>query len=201
MPVLYQYSSRAGAGYDPRQMFLFSGHMIDHPQRTEPRFPVDKEAVAGAAIATKLDELGAGTGDLAICGGACGGDILFAEACLARGLRLEIHIQYDEPEFLAASVSFGAPSWVERFNRLKAHPNTVVLVMPDELGPLSEGDDPYVRNNLWQLDTALGHGAEKVVLIALWDGKSGDGPGGTQHLIETVRKFSGQVHILDIGRL
>lgn len=201
MQAYFQCRNSAGAGYDPRQVFLFSGHMIDAPNRTEPRFPSDKEPAVGAAIAAKLDELGAGAGDLAICGGACGGDILFAEACLARGLCLQIHIQYDEPEFLAASVSFAGPSWVERFNRLKAHPDTVVLVMPEELGPLPEDDNPYVRNNLWQLHTALGHGAEKVRLIALWDGKAGDGPGGTQNMIETVRELSGQAHILDIGKL
>src|SRR5207253_5262053 len=41
----------------PQQVFLFSGHMIDAPDRKEPRFPPDKEKIAAAAIAAKLDEL------------------------------------------------------------------------------------------------------------------------------------------------
>ena len=75
---------RPEARWAPRQVFLFSGHMIDAPDRKDPRFPSDKEPIAATAIAAKLDALGAGPDDLAFCGGACGGDLLFAEACLAR---------------------------------------------------------------------------------------------------------------------
>src|SRR3984957_13907654 len=76
----------------PRQVFLFSGHMIDAPGRKEPRFPADKEGVAKAAIEATLTKAGAEAGDLAICGGACGGDLVFAEDRLARGMRPELYI-------------------------------------------------------------------------------------------------------------
>lgn len=98
-------------------------------------------------------------------------------------------------------MSFAGPQWVERFDRLKAHPDTTVLVMPDELGPPPEGGSPYERNNLWQLYTALSHGPEKVRFISLWDGKGGDGPGGTNHMIEMVQKYSGRAYILETGKL
>jgi hypothetical protein len=61
-------------GVPPRKVMLFSGHMIDAPDRQKPRFPANKEAVAANAIAAALKELGASAGDLSICGGACGGD-------------------------------------------------------------------------------------------------------------------------------
>ena len=83
----------------PNRVFLFSGHMIDHPGRAVPRLPASKRDAAAAAIASKLDELGAGKGDLAFCGGACGGDLLFAKACLERGLGLRVRIPFDEPLF------------------------------------------------------------------------------------------------------
>src|SRR5437016_2983166 len=51
----------------PRQVFLFSGHMIDKSDRPKPRFPAGKEGVAAAAIAAKLEELGGGPEDLAFC--------------------------------------------------------------------------------------------------------------------------------------
>ena len=73
----------------PNIVVLFSGHMIDAPDRKTPRFPPDKEPVAATAIADALAKIGAAKGDLAICGGACGGDLLFAEAALARGMRVE----------------------------------------------------------------------------------------------------------------
>ena len=66
-------------GEVPKNVLLFSGHMIDAPDRQTPRFPADKEPVAAGAIADTLAKLGAGPGDLAICGGACGGDLIFAE--------------------------------------------------------------------------------------------------------------------------
>ena len=56
----------------PRQVFLFSGHMVDAPDRSRARFPPDKEPLAAAAIAKLLDELGAGATDVAISSGACG---------------------------------------------------------------------------------------------------------------------------------
>jgi hypothetical protein len=197
--------ARSVPPYQPRNVFLFSGHMIDGEERRDgrkpPRFPPHKEQSARAAIAEKLESLTAGPEDLAICGGACGGDTLFLEACRERGLRLQIHIQYEEPEFLKASVGFAGVDWVERFYRLKEYPNASVLVMPDELGPVPRGVNTYERNNLWQLYTALSFGPEKVRFLGLWNGEGGDGPGGTKHMVETVERHSGRAYIIDTRTL
>src|SRR6516164_5733952 len=99
----------------PRKVALFSGHMIDAPGREKPRFPPDKEPIAARAIAETLADLGIGPADLMICGGACGGDLLFAEAALARGARLELYIPFDEPTFLERSVDFAGGDWRARF--------------------------------------------------------------------------------------
>jgi tetratricopeptide (TPR) repeat protein len=181
----------------PRQVFLFSGHMIDAPGRSEPRFPPDKGIIAAQAIADKLDALEAGSEDLALCGGACGGALLFAEACLARGLKLEVRIPLDEPTFIKKSVAFAPGHWTDRFYEVKANPNTKLFVMPDELGPLPKGINPYARENLWQLYTALSWGADRVRFVCLWNGKNADGEGGTQHMFETVQKYAGRVYVLD----
>lgn len=199
LEVIEREIARLEPPFRPRQVLLFSGHMLDKPGRSTPRFPPEQEATAAQAIAAKLDELGAGPGDLALCGGACGGDILFAEACLARGLQVQMHIQFAEPAFLAASVAFAGAKWVERYYQLKAR--AVLLVQPDELGPVPNGVDPYERNNLWQLHTALSFGPERVRFIGLWDGQSGEGAGGTQHMVETVRKHSGLAYVLDTNTL
>ena len=89
----------AHAQQEPRKVALFSGHMIDAPGREKPRFPPDKEPVAAHAIAETLTDLGVGPADLGICVGACGGDLLFAEAVLARGGRLELYIPFDGGPF------------------------------------------------------------------------------------------------------
>ncbi|MDQ3196036.1 MAG: hypothetical protein M3Q32_06605 [Pseudomonadota bacterium] len=185
----------------PRKVFLFSGHMIDAPDRAEPRFPPDKESGAAQAIAQKLDELDAGNDDLAICSGACGGDLLFAEACLERGLRLELHLPFDVPRFIEESVVFAGASWRDRFMKVCRHAHASLLVMTDETEPAASDLNPFERNNLWMLSTALQYGADKLHFICLWNRQSGDGAGGAQHMVETVKKVSGHVHILDTNLL
>jgi hypothetical protein len=189
----------------PRLVFLFSGYMIDAPGRPQPRFPPDKEGIAAAAIDAKLNELGAGDTDLALCGGACGGDLLFAEACLRRGLRrglrLELRIPFDEPAFLTTSVRFAGERWQARYFEVKRNAKTTLLVMPDELGATPAGVDSYARNNLWQLYSALAWGPDKVRFVCLWNRQGGDGPGGTQHMYDTVRRHAGQVSVLDTTTL
>lgn len=185
----------------PRLVVLFSGHMIDRPDRPEPRFPPDKENMAGDAIKAMLDELQVGPGDLAICGGACGGDLLFAEAALARGSRVELHLPFPEPTFMATSVTFAGPAWRDRFVAVRDHERTELLVMPDRLGRELSRIDPYERNNSWMLYTALAWGAKKVRFVALWDGKGGDDRGGTEHMFRTVQEHAGQVYHLDTTKL
>lgn len=188
---------RIQAPWRPRFVYLFSGHMIDAPGRKEMRFPTDKEKVAEQAVAKKLDELGAGKEDLGLCGGACGGDLLFAEACLKLGLHLEICIPFDEPNFLKESVTFAGAEWRDRYYAVTKNPLTKLLVMPDELGPPPKNANAFERNNKWQLYSALAWGFDKVNFICLWNGKGGDGPGGTRHMIDEVQKHSGRVYILD----
>ncbi|MGA8056237.1 MAG: hypothetical protein WCA12_20665 [Burkholderiales bacterium] len=184
----------------PRRVFLFSGHMIDSPERPQPRFPVQEVHTAERAIANTLDALGAAPGDLAICGGACGGDLLFAQAALERGLALEVRIPFEEPEFLAASVDFAGSDWRARYDDVKRHPATRLHVLPAELGPDPE-TDPYERQNCWLLDSALRFGPERLEFICLWDGGGGDGPGGTRHLVHEVERHRARVHWLDTREL
>jgi hypothetical protein len=183
----------------PRKVVLFSGHMIDAPGRGKPRFPPDKEPIAVQAIAGALADIDVGPRDLCICGGACGGDLLFAEAALARGARLELYIPFEEPTFLEKSVDFADSDWRARFFATKAL--GVLHVARRELGPPQEGEDPYERNNRWMLGDALRFGADKVDFVSLWNGEGGDGPGGTRHMMEEVRNKGGRTIWLDTRSL
>jgi hypothetical protein len=186
-------------GASPQKIFLFSGHMIDTATRANPRFPPGKVPIATAEISNTLDELHAGRSDLAISGGACGGDLLFAEAALARNLTLELYIPFREEEFLAKSVDFADADWRSRFFAVKSRAS--LHVTPNELGPIALGEDPYERNNLHMLDAAMRFGAEKLDFICLWNGEGGDGPGGTQHLMREVQNKGGRTHWLDTTKL
>jgi hypothetical protein len=189
---------------EPAHVVVFSGHMIDNPadrgegRAKPPRFPPSKIEAAARRIRVALDEIGAGAGDLGLCGGASGGDLLFAEACLERGMRVELHLARPENEFLAESVTFADPDrrWEQRFMRAKENPASTVLVMPEELGLTPGGVSIHDRCNRWILYTALSQGLRKTSFVTLWDGAPGDGPGGTENMVELVRKLTGRQPII-----
>jgi hypothetical protein len=187
----------------PRQVILFSGHVMDAPDRATPRFPAYKEAAAAQEIAQTLDALGACAGDLALCLAAAGGDLLFLEACQQRGVRCQILLPSEEPEFIDRSVlpaSLGE-RWRDRYFALKEQLEDAPRIMPDELGPLPKGVNPYERCNLWLLYTALGWGVDKVRFVCLWDGGGGDGPGGTKHMYDEVKRRKGRITWIDTRTL
>jgi tetratricopeptide (TPR) repeat protein len=187
---------------EPARVILFSGHMVDKSDRKTPRFPEKKADAAAARIAQELDAVGVRPGDLGISQAASGGDLLFAKACLERGMRLEVYLPQREPEFLAASVAFAAPHWQKDYDALKDRKDVAFRIMPDELGPAPDGIDIYDRCNRWMLHSALSCGLGKVSFVALWDGKPGDGPGGTEHMANLVQALTGrQPAIIDPAQL
>ena len=127
--------------WKPRQVLLFSGHMIDAPGRRPPRFPAEKEPAAAQKIAEALDQLGAGPEDLALAQGASGGDLLFLETCRQRGVHLQLLLPLEEPAFIERSIlpSAGGDKWRDRFYQLKSGLKDDPRIMPDELGPLPKG--------------------------------------------------------------
>jgi hypothetical protein len=184
----------------PCQVFLFSGHMVDAPGRSRARFPATKEPLAAAAIDKLLDKLGAGKTDVAISSGACGGDLLFAESCLQRKLRVEIYLPFMQEEFVKESVKFAGEHWRDKFFWVKERARRW-HIMPQELGPTPAGEDSFACVNLWMLDKALAYGARKVSFICLWDRRAGDGPGGTKHLHDAVVQGGGKAYVLDTTQL
>ena len=182
-----------------QRALLFSGHMIDAPDRPRPRFPPSLEALVADAVRDKLRELDTGADDLAISSGACGGDILFAEAVLARDVPLRIYLPFEERTFLEKSVEFADADWSSRHRHVVSRAD--VFIAPRDLGPLPEGADPYERTNLWMLDEARRIAGERVTFICVWDGEAGDGPGGTRHMMAAVREIGGGVHWIDTRRL
>jgi tetratricopeptide (TPR) repeat protein len=195
--------ARTSPPFAPRHVYLFSGHMVDAPDRPRPRFPADRLPVATAAIGQALDALGAGEGDLALTQGASGGDLIFGEACVERGVRLQLLLPLEEPEFIERSIlcSADGETWRQRYFALKARLTVPPRTMPRELGPLPRDVNAFERCNRWLLFTALACGIDKVRFVSLWDGGGADGPGGTAHMYEEVKRRTGQVTWLDTRKL
>ena len=203
LELLEREIARLAIPFQPRQVLLFSGHMVDAPGRAKPRLPAAKLPQATQALEQALDTLGAGAGDLLLTQGAAGGDLLCAEACRARGVRVQLLLPLAEPEFIEQSVlpSDGGEDWRRRYFELKAALQDPPRVMSDELGPLPKDVNAFERCNLWLLYSALAWGQEKVRFICLWDGGGGDGPGGTAHMYNEVKRRTGRVSWIDTRRL
>lgn len=186
-----------------RQAILFTGHMIDAPGRKEPRFPAVAEPQARAAIKSKIQELLAATPGpaLGIAGGANGGDILFHEVCAELGVPTRMLLSLSPGPFISESVAHGGSDWVRRFNDLitKLGPEVQVLQPSKELPRWMRempGYDVWQRTNIWLLNEAIATGCDAMTLVALWDGKSGDGPGGTKHMAELAAQRGITVQLL-----
>lgn len=179
-----------------------SGHMVDTVDRPQPRFPESKADAVAARIAEQLERWQVGMGDLAICGGACGADILFAEQCRARGMRVRLMVAMPDGDFRKASVCRGPSpeSWEQRyFNLIDDKEHCEVFYQHDRLGPAPAGEDVFSRANRWMLNTARAEGPpEPMYAILVWEEQPvGDGPGGTAHFEKAFRDLGGRVYIVN----
>jgi hypothetical protein len=185
---------------------LFTGHMIDKTDRAAPRFPAAKEVAAKEQIKQKIKDAVANAGAakkiIGIAGGACGADILFHETCKELNIESKILLAIPPDDFIASSVSFAGAGWVQRFhNLLQQIPHPVLMDKPALPSWLTKNKDYtiWIRNNLWLLNTAQQNGTMNMTLIALWDGKGGDGPGGTKHMVETAKAGGAKTFVIDIN--
>ncbi len=146
---------------------IFSGHMVDKPDRAKPRFPDDESyvAVVRQAIATKLEELHPVIG---YCQGACGSDLIFAEEMLKRDAEVHLVLPFDKDDFYITSVDYGFAErshWRKRFDAVYAR--SIHHYATEEL---YLGDDAlFAFANEFKSGLAISHagrlGADPVALV------------------------------------
>ncbi|MCP5106512.1 MAG: DUF4071 domain-containing protein [bacterium] len=185
---------------DKEEVFLFKGHKIDFGKTK--RFPPEMEEEARKHINAALDKYRGTDNDLAVtAGAACGGDILFIETCLKRGMKIEIHLPFSEPAYIKNEVSPAGSQWVERFYNLRNHLNVNIHIQSDHVGKVKTGDNPHERNNRWAISSSLIRGIDKVRLIALWDGQTDDDQDQdgrlVSHMVKEMRYIGGFVEHLN----
>lgn len=189
----------------PAHVVVFTGHRVDKPDRNPPRFPESCVAAAREAIRNRLAEL---KPTLGVAAAASGGDILFHEACADLGIPTEVLLVMPPQDFVNESVADNGQQWVEAFwtliDRKKAEGRLRQLGDQDELPAWSQRkhqDDIWSRANLWILEYALSKTAARVTVMALWNGKEGDGPGGTKDLLTTARELGATPSVIDTNAI
>ncbi len=166
---------------------LFTGHMVDLPDRKTPRFPPALEEPVRKRIGVELDRVKGMPISLGFASGARGGDILFHEECRARGIETVVVLPFSPEEFVRTSVAgVRRGAWQKRFRGLwneTAPGRRHVLEQPIS-------HEAYAACNSRLLELARQHG--RVHLIALWDGGGADGPGGTADLVAKAKAAGDQ---------
>jgi hypothetical protein len=179
---------------------LFTGHMVDLPDRpaAKRRFPPAMESLAREAIELHLRQIVArGERLLAISAAARGGDILFLEACGELQIPYFIALPFEVERFLETSVAGAEGGWEERYWRLWRETTPERRLV---MAPVAEDRNPYSDHNLWLLRLGRER-ARTITLIALWDGGTGDGPGGTMDVVARTREGGGEVIHIDTREL
>jgi len=184
---------------------IFVGHRIDEANRAVQRFPRDQEPRARSLIRETLSKTKAGWSRIEVLASAApGSDILCHEVCSELGIDSIVCLPM--PKDIYAGLVFGDfDYWRSRYLDLIGRRALLQLSNQHGLPRWLEGSniDPWERGNSWVLEMAKTHGAKKITLIALWDGKTaGDAPGGTAQMVQMARK-AGTIDIvrIDAGQL
>lgn len=190
----------------PPHVILFTGHRIDVKDREKPRFPQDKEDQAREMILEAVTMVkGKVNGKLlGISGGACGGDILFHEVCDELEIPTKMYLTLSKQDYIKASVADGGPDWVVRFKHLFNIKHPLILSESGELPTWLNSKSDYniwQRTNLWMLHNALDISKDNLTLVALWNGEVGDGPGGTDDLVQRAQNRGATFIHLDARKL
>jgi len=174
-----------------RSVVVFTGHMIDAPTRSTPRFPASAIGSVRVAIRDRLRKLDAGFGFSSIAGGA---DVLFLEELLERGGSAHVHLPFPLEDFARSSIG---SEWRTRVDRILSDPRVTVTVLADappsaELSAAFSACNDTISANAIAFSKRL---CEEPRLLAVWDGKPGDGAGGTA---DTVQAWQGSGYLVEV---
>lgn len=179
----------------PPEVIHYTGHMIA-PPGAGGRFKAEQESEIAAAIAAALSRHGVGFGYGAL---ACGADILFAEALLARSAELHVVLPFAREEFIKASVAPGGAGWPERFESCLQRASSVTYATEDSyLGHdwiFTYGS--FVAMGLAVLRARFLDGTARQ--FAVWDGEATSGVAGTAFDVRTWRSLNRPADIILCG--
>jgi len=177
---------------------VFSGHLIDRPDRRPSRFPAQIEAAVRKAIRDQLEQMNAGFG---YASAGCGSDILFLETLRELGGETHIVLPYAQKQFIKDSVDIVPGNWRERFKQVLKSANSVIVASNERLeeGGMSFEYANFLLHGL--ADIRARQLETKLEPLAVWDGKDGDGPGGTASAVGHWRKVGLDVSVIDIERV
>ena len=170
----------------------YTGHMIA-AVGSHGRFPASQEESVAKQIVERLEKhrVGFGYGPL-----ASGGDILFAEALLARGAELHVVLPFARDEFIEISVAPAGPQWMRRFESCMLQASSITYATEDRyLGH----DWVFAYGSFVAMGLAVLRARfldADVLQMAVWDGVENTGMAGTSFDVRTWRNAGRTLEVI-----
>lgn len=176
------------------KLVVFSGHMMDAPDRRTPRFPPSKERKIKKLLENQLEAMKAGIG---FASAASGSDILFLEAMLARGGTIHLVLPWPAEEFVKTSVAVAGEKWVDRFHKILDKAASI-RVLGELYMPGSATGFEYCNLAMCGLARIFARSLDlEITPLAVWDGFAG-APGGTGSFVRYWRGHKVPVKVVRI---
>jgi class 3 adenylate cyclase/tetratricopeptide (TPR) repeat protein len=174
---------------------VFAGHRVDEENRAAARFPAYIVDSVKEEIRRRLERLNVTFG---YASAANGSDILFLEAMLERNGEIHIVLPYEREHFLKDAVeSTSGGDWAKRYEHVLSR---AVEVLEGSKRSQMCGKLSYEFAGLMLQGLAKVHAQQletKLVPLAVWDGRPGDGPDGTAGTVERWRAAGLEVEVIE----
>lgn len=189
-------TARIDACFAVPRIGVFAGHLVDRPDRPVARFPPTLVPAMARALQERVRRAEIGIG---YASAGCGGDLLFLETLAEREAETHIVLPYNQRQFIEDSVDLEpGGDWVARFHAAVARAAEVVTASEQRM---LSGAMSYAYGFLL-LDGMAAVRADELdadlVCFALWDGREGDGPGGTAASVAHWRQAGRQIEIIEV---
>jgi class 3 adenylate cyclase len=176
----------------------FAGHLIDDGGRQVPRFPPSLIPRVREALDRRVAAM---RQPVVFSSAACGADLLFVEAALAKGAEVNVVLPFARDDFLRTSVAVGGDEWVGRFGDALARASRVIMATDEQyLGDdilfehaalLVEG---FARLRAAQLETS-------PCMLCVIDPQDAGDVGGTRSSYDRWKATGDPLHFIDLRAL
>ena len=177
-------------------VLAYFGHMVDADNRPTTRLPASKVGGLRKVIRSRIEKFGNlhGFGQA-----ACGTDLIVLEELVRRDLTATVVLPFPEADFVELSVG---DKWTERFAKLRQYkriefaPPLKPQRPPDQELPRALADANRQVQRL-AMEFARRLDETQIIVLAVWDGEKGDGPGGTADAVALWRDEGFDVDVID----
>ncbi len=176
-----------------RAVAIFAGHMIDKPGRKALRFPSSSEQSVQQRI---QDWIAANNARLSFSSAAGGSDVIFLETAQAAGVETHVVLPFAVDDFIESSVRPSAEEWIARFEKVweRAASRTILNdEVADEKSSVFDFTNQMIAAKAALRGSALDF---PKAALAVWDGRLGDGGGGTADAVSCWCKAKIPVHVI-----